>query len=117
MSRKKGDLFEKKAAEYLSQKSYSILERNWYAGTQGEIDLICLKDEVLVFVEVKGRNSKNWIKDGLESITAKKAKCLLHSINSYLDQSQLNYQSVRFDLIVLNQERVEHFENISLDVF
>ena len=47
---------ERAAAELLRKKGYEILERNFQTKF-GEIDLVCRKDEVTVFVEVKTKTS------------------------------------------------------------
>ncbi|MEG1459118.1 MAG: YraN family protein, partial [Acetivibrio sp.] len=45
---------EKLAAQFLEEKGYQVLEKNFYSHF-GELDLICKKEEYLVFVEVKYR--------------------------------------------------------------
>ena len=53
MSNKKiGNDGEKRAADYLTENGYKILFKNWRL-SGGEIDIIAIKDDVLVFVEVK----------------------------------------------------------------
>jgi len=47
-----GRLGEQLAVEYLTDKGYVVLERNW-GNKWGEIDLICRDGVTLVFVEVK----------------------------------------------------------------
>jgi len=47
------------AAEWLKEKGYQILERNWKLGRL-EIDLIAAKGEWLHFSEVKTRSSRQW---------------------------------------------------------
>jgi putative endonuclease len=47
---------EERAAQFLVQKGYRILERN-YRTRSGEIDLIALHKDEVVFVEVKTRTS------------------------------------------------------------
>jgi putative endonuclease len=49
----KGKGFEDIACEYLTSLGYRILHRNFYC-RGGEIDIIALDGDVLVFVEVKG---------------------------------------------------------------
>ena len=51
-----GDIGENAAAEYLKEKGYTVIQRNFRCKT-GEIDIICLKDGCTVFVEVKTRKS------------------------------------------------------------
>jgi len=49
---RKGRLGEEEASRYLEGKGHRILERNYRVG-RGEIDLITMHGETLVFVEVK----------------------------------------------------------------
>ena len=68
--RKTGAVYEERAAAYLIQHGFQILEKNFYC-RQGEIDLVGIHGEYLVFVEVKYRKSKG---KGLpeEAVTAAK---------------------------------------------
>ena len=52
MSRDAGRRGEKLAEEHLKAKGYRILERN-YRLKMGELDLVALDADVVVFVEVK----------------------------------------------------------------
>ena len=47
-----GNAGEEKATEFLKNQGYSIIERN-FRTKGGEVDIIALKDDVVVFVEVK----------------------------------------------------------------
>lgn len=49
-----GKIAEDFAAGLLIQKDYKIIERNFHSRF-GEIDIIALKDDCLIFVEVKAR--------------------------------------------------------------
>ncbi len=51
-SQQKGELGEKIACKYLISKGFSILDRN-YTVFQGEIDIIAMYSDTVVFVEVK----------------------------------------------------------------
>ena len=51
-SKKLGNLGEEISARFLEKRGYSVIERN-YLRKVGEIDLICKKDEIIHFVEVK----------------------------------------------------------------
>ena len=46
---------EEKAVEYLVREGYVVLERNWRLKHR-ELDVICLKGDLLVVVEVKTRD-------------------------------------------------------------
>ena len=67
-----GDAGESVAATWLTQKGFTVIERNWKTKLC-EIDIIAVKDDCLYFVEVKHRkNSQQG--GGLAAITAKKLK-------------------------------------------
>lgn len=52
--RRRGNLGEDFAADYLVKEGYTILERNF--GTKmGEIDIVAKKERIIAFVEVKSR--------------------------------------------------------------
>ena len=52
MSRYKGNYFEDKESDFLSSNGYVIIDRNYYAGKLGEIDIVAKKDDVYHFIEV-----------------------------------------------------------------
>ena len=67
-------LGEEIAAKYLRNKGYKIIERNFRKG-YGEIDLIAIDNDTLVFIEVKTRTSKRF-GTPLEQISYHKLKSL-----------------------------------------
>lgn len=52
-----GKAGESHALRYLEVHGYRLVTRNWYCQS-GELDLVTLDDEVLVFVEVKTRRGE-----------------------------------------------------------
>jgi len=58
-NQRSGKLGEDIATDYLRKGGYSILDRNFRAG-YGEIDIIALKKNILVFVEVKTRSDTSF---------------------------------------------------------
>ncbi len=56
-TRDMGQAAEDQAAKYLASLGYKIIERNFHSKF-GEIDVVALKDETLVFVEVKARSTR-----------------------------------------------------------
>lgn len=57
------------AADYLMERGFEIVERNWRHGRK-EIDVIAQREGKLYFVEVKTRHGEEW--NAEEAITAKK---------------------------------------------
>ncbi len=109
---KKGELGEQLAANFLTEKGYDILERN-YRYKHSEIDLIVKKDNWLVFVEVKTRTSEtfgypeNFVDD-------KKAEKIFEGAEQYLFETNWN-GNVRYDIISIMLKKdipeVVHFED------
>lgn len=95
-----GDKGESLAASFLKEKGMRILAHQ-YRSPAGEIDLICLDGEELVFVEVKTRNSHVY---GFpeESITLKKIQHLLRVAEQYLQQTYVKHVSWRIDVIAIS---------------
>ena len=86
---------EKKAVLYLTGKGYSILECN-YRCRFGEIDIIAEKDEVIIFVEVKTRNSIEYGLPG-EAITSLKKQHISNCLQFYLKQKGFYSQNCDFN--------------------
>lgn len=99
------------ACDALLSKGYSILERN-YRWKHLEIDIIALKCEELVFVEVKTRGTA-FFGEPYNAVTRTKQKQLIKAANAYIHDKNLDYCS-RFDVfsIILNQHerKIEHIE-------
>ena len=78
-----GSKFEQIACKYLESKSYEILERNYHARPFGEIDIVAKLDDVIVFVEVKGRSNHKF-GSGENAVTAAKRKKVIKSCMQWL---------------------------------
>ena len=107
-----GKLGEELAVNYLINKGYQILERNWHSGHK-EIDIIALKDGVLAIVEVKTRKSDDYGEPEI-AVGITKQRMLIWAADTYVRYKRLNVD-VRFDIIslVLNDEEpeIEHIED------
>lgn len=108
MSRKKGDLAESKACDFLIKNGFRIIERNFYSKF-GEIDIIALKDEVLHFVEVKSGKSF----EPIYAITPEKLKKVIKTANFYLLKKELNF-NIQIDALIVKNDQIDFVENITL---
>lgn len=95
-----GKLGEQLAGEYLTERGYSILHRNWRYGRY-ELDIIALKDGVLHFVEVKTRAS-NVYGFPEENVTPKKIRHLLLAADEFL-YLHPGYHHIQFDVLAINK--------------
>lgn len=109
MSRQKGNLAEDMAAKFLTQKGFSILERNFYSRF-GEIDIIAFKSEVIHFVEVKSGLD---YESAIQNITPKKLSRLIKTGDVYMKKNSFDVDFV-YDAVVVTPEGVELVENITL---
>lgn len=78
-----GRLGEQLAVDYLAERGYAILERNWRSGC-GEIDIVALQENETVFIEVKTRSSVAY-GNPLDAITPAKHARLRQLVHSWLD--------------------------------
>ena len=106
---KKGEYL---AAKFLFERGYKILEKNWRF-RRSEIDIICEKENVLVFVEVK---TKSYVTYGNpeESVDERKAAKVVEGAEEYVYQRDWQ-GDIQFDIvsIVLNgsQHKILHLED------
>ncbi|WP_299199808.1 YraN family protein [Thermocrinis sp.] len=105
---KKGKSFEDIACEYLTSLGYRILHRNFYC-RGGEIDIIALDGEVLVFVEVKGTATKL---NPAERINHKKLQRIYKCAEEFLSKAPA--RECRVDAILVEGSSIVHLKNISL---
>ena len=93
-----GDYWESIAKKYLKNQKLKFLESN-YRSRFGEIDLVMLDHEILVFIEVKYRKTNQWM-SGEQAVTILKQKKLIKTAEYYLLQNQENNQrNCRFDVV------------------
>jgi putative endonuclease len=107
-----GQKGEEAAAEYLRQKGYQILERNWYFG-RSELDIVAMDAHTLVFAEVKTRSNDlfarpEWAVDG------KKQRLMVRAAIAYMQHIGHDW-AIRFDILSVvkrdEQFYIDHFKD------
>jgi putative endonuclease len=104
-----GNKGEELAVNYLSDKGYEIIERNWrfrYA----EVDIIAAKNSRLHFFEIKTRTSDKYGKPE-ESMSHKKMKMLKIAAEEY-QYKNMKWKYVQFDVLAItiaNDIATEYF--------
>lgn len=98
---KLGKKGEDMAVEHLKSKGYKVIDRNWRA-KQLELDIVCTKDDGVIFVEVKtrGRGSLATPADGL---SRSKRASLVMAATKYLSKRGWWEKPCRFDLIAIKE--------------
>lgn len=107
--RRTGARYEELAAEYLEEKGYVILERNFRCRS-GEIDLIASIQDQIVFVEVKYR-SVNGKGSPEEAVDRRKQRTISRCALFYLTRHPDVKQQVRFDVIAISDMEIRHYEH------
>ena len=89
---------ERRAERYLRRRGLRLLARN-YARRTGEIDLVMLDGETLVFVEVRYRGPGAW-EAPLASIDPRKQERLARTAALYLASHPAHrFRAARFDVV------------------
>ena len=108
----KGKESEQVAENYLKNNGFVIHFRNKRVGRY-EVDLVCEKNGVIVFVEVKSLSSDRH-KKPFESVTRGKQKKITQVANEVIHTCFPNQES-RFDVISmiggLKNYKIEHIKN------
>lgn len=93
-----GQKIEQAARGYLKDQGFKAVAENFQCKT-GELDLIMLDGDTLVFIEVRFRKSSRF-GDGADSITATKQRKLIRTAQYFL-QRHPNWQqhACRFDVV------------------
>lgn len=98
-----GKTAESIAAGQLRKQGYRILARN-YRTTLGEIDIIAREMDVIVFIEVKARNS-NRFGNAKHAVTLKKQKKIARVAVSYLKEINQPNARARFDVVAVDARK------------
>ncbi len=112
---KLGNEGEDLAVALLQKKGYEILAKN-YRYLKAEVDIIALKDEILVAVEVKTRSTPEF-GDPREFLKPAQIKRLVEAVDHFVNSKGLEYE-VRFDFVGIIKNklgtRLEHIEDAFL---
>lgn len=91
-------------------KGYKILHSRYKVRNLGEIDLIAVRGNYLIFFEVKARKNKHLnIEEILSPWQIKRIK--LSAQNFYEKNKEFHKFNIRFDYIQINNLYFRHFKN------
>lgn len=116
-NRKTGKVGEDLARQYLENKGYKILEKNFKCKL-GEIDIIAQDKNEIVFVEVKSRNVLTYGKPA-EAIDNIKIKHIYKTSEYYLLIHKKLNENIRIDVIEIyfdnQQAKINHIKKAIID--
>lgn len=109
-----GDIGEKVACKYLEKNGFKVLDKNFRTPV-GEIDLVCLDEKTLVFVEVKTRSNQQW-ETLEETINETKINRILKTAEIYIDRiTNIKFEETRIDAVFVFRSngrwQVQHYKN------
>lgn len=101
---------EQLANEYLESINYTIIARNISYPNVGEIDIIAMDGQTLVFVEVRTR-ADNSYGNPLETLTKAKLGKIVKASRRYIFECKPKAESFRYDVIAIMNDKPEHIIN------
>lgn len=100
---------EDRAADYLLSLGYTLLKRR-YKARRGEIDVVALDGDTIVFVEVKHRTTG--LIEPEATITATKRTRLAAAARQYLEEEATPDFYARHDLVAIDNDGLRHYQNV-----
>ena len=105
---------EDAAVLFLEKKGMEIVCRN-FRNRGGEIDIIALENQTLVFIEVK-----TWSVLGIEAlehgIDQKKQRRIIETAKYFLvGHRKYRYMAIRFDVIFITPQGITHLESAFME--
>jgi len=95
---------ENLAAEYLVANGYEILTRN-YRFKKSEVDIICQKDGLLIFVEVKTRTSRSF-GEPESFVSSTQQAAIIKAAEEYMNEVDWS-EDIRFDIVAILSKKIE----------
>jgi len=110
----RGKKGEDRAVEALVAAGMSVITRNFRCKT-GEIDIIALDGETVVFAEVKTWSAYS-IESLAHSITPKKQRRIIETAKYFLSVHRQYYgRAIRFDVVFVGKEAVTHLASAFME--
>lgn len=95
----RGNAAESRALAHLQANGLRLRHRNWRC-RHGELDLVMVAGDTLVFVEVRYRGRSDY-GGAARSIDRHKRRRVIRSAAAYLQRFRLQDQPARFDVVAL----------------
>jgi putative endonuclease len=113
--RMKGEIAESIAAAFLCEHGFEILKKNYRYG-RGEIDIIARDGEVLVFVEVKSKQSDAEGRPE-DEVDSRKQSQIRRIAEGYLLDHTIRDVSCRCDVVAIVGDEKSHVIRYYKDAF
>lgn len=110
--RRQGSDAEDQAADYLIEQGFTIVTRR-YKARSGELDIVALDGDDLVFVEVKQRKA-GYVPE--EAINRQKIGRLHASAKEYCRANEVSNKPYRFDVVAVGAQGIRHHRGAFMDL-
>ena len=99
-TRKRGAEAEEFALQYLVHNQLVLVKQNFYC-KNGEVDLVMLDEQDLVFIEVRSRKNQTFM-HAVESIDLNKQKRIIKTSQYFLlKNKQFQQYNIRYDVVII----------------
>ncbi len=92
-----GNKAEDLACQFLVERDWEILERNYYAG-HAEVDIIAKDNDIIVFIEVKMRSNTHF-GTPIEHVNESKIERIFSAAEQWVHENNRHASPLRFDVI------------------
>lgn len=108
---------EAAAKRYVESLGYRVIEQNYRSGRWGELDIVCIDDEDLVFVEVKTRSGQQYGQP-IEAMTYGKLQRIMRTAQHFKLTHPDTPDSMRFDVVTVDVDsrgasKIELYRNVT----
>ena len=100
---------ENQIIRYLIDQGWTILERN-FRYQRKEVDIIAQKNDLIIFVEVKTRQSRKFGR-GMEAIDQLKRNNIIFVARYYIEKNHMHNCDFRFDVASVDYDSFTYIEN------
>jgi putative endonuclease len=102
---------EDRAVTFLEKRGYRILERN-VSYKVGELDIVAMHGDTLVFVEVRSRTHPDQVHPAA-TVTRRKQKQIVKAAMAYCQDHDYRDTMIRFDVVAVlgPQQEIELYDN------
>ena len=90
---------EAAVAAHLVDLGWAVLDRNWH-GAHGELDIVAVSGDTVVFVEVKARRGP-YLDEAFARVDRRKQAALALTVEDYLEAHGLHDVAWRIDVIAV----------------
>ncbi len=108
-----GKTGEEIVKDFLIESGYFVLATN-YRRKGGEIDIIFMDSDVLVFAEVKTR-SRETFQDLISTIDQKKIKRIQKTADNFIEEKDITFDETRMDAFFIKRSdicwNIQHIKN------